>query len=179
MPSILNFWFGMILFNSFSTRCTFMCTQPTTSVWRDENVRVWEPPSLYAEMRPWVHLLIGQFERKRFYYWLNCYNRWKALLLMNRLTSIVDIVCTSSFWDIWHIRHQFVYQVSEISDISDIMRYQLQCTAEFVSKAFKDLFFVLIVYTTAENVSGIHIKQQVLGVNENSACTFHIRWINE
>ena len=59
------------------------------------------------------------------------------------------------------------------------MRYQLQCTAEFVSKAFKDLFFVLIVYTTAENVSGIHIKQQVLGVNENSACTFHIRWINE
>ena len=25
-------------------------------------------------------------------------------------------------------------------------------------------------------MSGIHIKQQILGVSENSACTFHIRW---
>ena len=36
---------------------------------------------------------------------------------------------------------------------------QLQCTAEFVSKALKGLFFVLIVFITAENTSCIHIKQ--------------------
>ena len=36
---------------------------------------------------------------------------------------------------------------------------QLQCSAEFVSKALKDLFFVSIVFITAENVSCIHIKQ--------------------
>ena len=30
---------------------------------------------------------------------------------------------------------------------------QLQCTAEFVSKALKDLFSVLIVFITAENMS--------------------------
>ena len=29
---------------------------------------------------------------------------------------------------------------------------------------------------TPENMSCIHIKQQMLGVSENSACTFHIRW---
>ena len=53
---------------------------------------------------------------------------------------------------------------------------QLDCTAEFVPKALKDLFFVLIVFVTPENMSCIHIEQQMLGVNENSACTFHIRW---
>ena len=36
---------------------------------------------------------------------------------------------------------------------------QLQCTAEFVSKALKDLFFVLTVFITTENMSYIHIKQ--------------------
>ena len=36
--------------------------------------------------------------------------------------------------------------------------------------------YVIIVFTTAESMSCIHIKQQILGVNENSACTFHIRW---
>ena len=35
---------------------------------------------------------------------------------------------------------------------------QLQCAAEFVFKALKDLFFVLIVSITAENMSCIHIK---------------------
>ena len=32
-------------------------------------------------------------------------------------------------------------------------------TAEFVSKALKDLFFVLIAFITNENMSCIHIKQ--------------------
>ena len=36
---------------------------------------------------------------------------------------------------------------------------QLKCTDESVSKALKDLFFVLIVFITAENMSCIHIKQ--------------------
>ena len=36
---------------------------------------------------------------------------------------------------------------------------QLQCTAEFVSNALKQLFFVLIVFITAESMSCIHIKQ--------------------
>ena len=36
---------------------------------------------------------------------------------------------------------------------------QLQCTAEFLSKTVKDLFFVLIVFITAENMSCTHIKQ--------------------
>ena len=54
---------------------------------------------------------------------------------------------------------------------------QLQSTVEFVPNALiKQLFFVLIVFITAESMSCIHIKQQILGVNENSACTFYIRW---
>ena len=36
---------------------------------------------------------------------------------------------------------------------------QLQCTAEFVLNALKQLFFVLIVFTTVESMSCIHIKQ--------------------
>ena len=36
---------------------------------------------------------------------------------------------------------------------------QLQFTTEFVYKALKDLFLVLIVFITAENMSFIHIKQ--------------------
>ena len=36
---------------------------------------------------------------------------------------------------------------------------QLQCTAEFVSKALKDSFFVLIVLKTGEIKFCIHIKQ--------------------
>ena len=35
----------------------------------------------------------------------------------------------------------------------------VQCTAEFVFKALKDLFFVSIVFITAENMSRMHIKQ--------------------
>ena len=50
---------------------------------------------------------------------------------------------------------------------------QLQFTSEFVSKALKDLFFVLISFKTAENTSCIHIMSSV---NENSAYTFHIGW---
>ena len=95
--------------NSFSTRCAFMHTQPTTSVWQDENLCAWESPWLYPKMGPWAHLLIGQFKWKRLDYWLNYYNRWKALLLTNRLTSIVDIVCISDFWDIWGWNHMTNY----------------------------------------------------------------------
>ena len=36
---------------------------------------------------------------------------------------------------------------------------QLQCTAEFVPNALKQLFFVLIVFITVESMSCIHIKQ--------------------
>ena len=36
---------------------------------------------------------------------------------------------------------------------------QLQCAAEFVSKALKYLVFVLIVFITAGIMSCIHIKQ--------------------
>ena len=46
---------------------------------------------------------------------------------------------------------------------------QLQCTTEFVPNASKQLF-VLIVFITAESMSCIHIKEEMLGVNENSAC---------
>ena len=52
----------------------------------------------------------------------------------------------------------------------------MQCTTEFVLKALRQLVFVLIVFTTPENMSFIYIKQQMSGVNENSACTFHARW---
>ena len=55
---------------------------------------------------------------------------------------------------------------------------QLQCTAEFVPKALKQLFFVLIVFITPENMSCIHIKQKMLDVNENSACTFILDGMN-
>ena len=53
---------------------------------------------------------------------------------------------------------------------------ELQCTSEFVPKALKQLFFVLIVFITPENMSCIHIKQEMLGVNKTLACTFHITW---
>ena len=36
---------------------------------------------------------------------------------------------------------------------------QLQRTSEFVPKALKQLFFVLIVFITPENMSCIHIKR--------------------
>ena len=36
---------------------------------------------------------------------------------------------------------------------------QLQCISEFVHKALKQLFFVLIVFITPENMSCIHINQ--------------------
>ena len=36
---------------------------------------------------------------------------------------------------------------------------QLQCAAEFVPNTLKQLFFVLIVFITAESMSCIHIKQ--------------------
>ena len=52
----------------------------------------------------------------------------------------------------------------------------LQCTAEFVLKALKKIFFVLIVIITPENIACIHIKKQMLGVNENSARIFHTGW---
>ena len=34
----------------------------------------------------------------------------------------------------------------------------------------------LVVIITAENMSCIHIKQKMLGKNEKSVYTFHIRW---
>ena len=91
--------------NSFGTRCMLMRMQPTTSVWWDEKFHAWESPWLCPEMCPWVHLLTGQLKRKPLDYWLKYYDRLKALLLTNRLTSIVDIVCTLSFWDIWDWNH--------------------------------------------------------------------------
>ena len=45
-----------------------------------------------------------------------------------------------------------------------------------VTKALKDLFFVLIVCVAAGNRSCIHNKKLMLGVNENWSCTFRIRW---
>ena len=39
----------------------------------------------------------------------------------------------------------------------DMLENQLQCTAEFVAKALKQLFFILFI--TPENMSCIHIKQ--------------------
>ena len=36
---------------------------------------------------------------------------------------------------------------------------QLHCTTEFIFKASKVLYFVLIMFITAENMSPIHIKQ--------------------
>ena len=36
---------------------------------------------------------------------------------------------------------------------------QLKCTAEFISKALKDLIFVLMVLIAAENMTCIHIMQ--------------------
>ena len=55
---------------------------------------------------------------------------------------------------------------------------QLQCTAKFVPKALKQLFFVLIVFIRPENMYCIHIKQQILGVNENFVCTFILDGMN-
>ena len=53
---------------------------------------------------------------------------------------------------------------------------QLRCAAEIVLKALRQLFFVLIVFITPENMSCIHVKHFVLGVNENSTYTFHAKW---
>ena len=41
---------------------------------------------------------------------------------------------------------------------------QLECAAEFAPKALKYLFSVLAVFMTSENMSCIHIKQQLLFV---------------
>ena len=43
--------------------------------------------------------------------------------------------------------------------IFDQLENELQCTAEFVPKALKKLFFVLILFITPENIACIHIKQ--------------------
>ena len=43
--------------------------------------------------------------------------------------------------------------------IFDHLENQLQCTAEFVSKALKDFLFALTVFITAENVMYPYIKQ--------------------
>ena len=53
---------------------------------------------------------------------------------------------------------------------------QLLCSSEFVPEDLNIFLFVLIVFITPENMSCIHIEQYILGVSENSACTFHIRW---
>ena len=58
----------------------------------------------------------------------------------------------------------------------DNLENQLQCASEFVPNVLKQLVFVLIVFITPENMSCIHIKQRMLGVSENSAGAFHIRW---
>ena len=56
------------------------------------------------------------------------------------------------------IAHSFLQSVSNLHFITNLEN-QLQCAAEFVSKALKDLFFVLLVFITAENMPCIHIKQ--------------------
>ena len=80
---------------------------------------------------------------------------------------------------IW-LSENFSKPISKNGEVSrfklESFENQLQFTAEFVSKVFKDLFFVLIVFITAESMSCIQVKQYILGVNENSACIFHIRW---
>ena len=49
---------------------------------------------------------------------------------------------------------------------------QLQRTAEFVSKALKDLYFVVTVFITAEICAVFTLNIKMLSVNEISACTF-------
>ena len=49
------------------------------------------------------------------------------------------------------------YAVLILRAIFTNLENQLECTAKFVSKALKDLFFALIVCITAENMSCIHI----------------------
>ena len=63
-----------------------------------------------------------------------------------------------------------------LQSFSSSLENQLQCTAEFVPKDLKHSLFVLIVFITAKSMSCIHIKQLMLSVNENSECTFNIRW---
>ena len=57
--------------------------------------------------------------------------------------------------------HSFLQSVSNQFHviILSLPMYQLQCTTEFVPNALKQLFFVLIVFITAESMSCIHIKQ--------------------
>ena len=149
-----------------------MCTQPTTSVWRDENLRAWEPPWLYPEMRPWAHLLIGQFKRKRLDYWLNYYNRWKALLLTNRLTSIVDIVCTSDFWDVWGWNH--MTDDSWFTSAIDLVGLHMHVLGAVVRKGKLHYclpqFYFLISYQT----HGIHGSKIFLHEYGHDAS---IRWV--
>ena len=52
---------------------------------------------------------------------------------------------------------------------SEIFRIGYECN-------YKICFFVLILFITVENMSSIHTEQKILGVNENFACNFHIRW---
>ena len=49
----------------------------------------------------------------------------------------------------------FVFRVFLLTNLEN----QLQCTSEFVPKALKQLFFVLIVFITPENMPCIDTKQ--------------------
>ena len=101
-------------------------------------------------MCPWAYLLIGQFKRKQFEYWLNYYNRWKALLLTNQLTSVVDIVCISSFWDIWSWNHMI--DDSWFASAINLVGLHMHLLSAVVRKGklhyFVPQFYFLIWYQT-------------------------------
>ena len=52
-----------------------------------------------------------------------------------------------------------IYAILIFRVIFTNLENQLQCTAEFVHNGLKQLFFVLIVFITAESMSCIHINQ--------------------
>ena len=62
-----------------------------------------------------------------------------------------------------------------LESLSTNLEDQLRCTTEFVAKALKDSFSVLIAFITAKHMPVFILKVQKLDVNGNSERTFHIR----
>ena len=58
------------------------------------------------------------------------------------------------------------------------LEIQLQCTAEFEPKALRQLFFVSIVFITAENMSCAHSRQYMLSLSEIHEVLFIIDEMN-
>ena len=68
-----------------------------------------------------------------------------------------------------NIAHSFVQSVHNLFHFI-VLSLPMRLSKNFSKPSSKS------VSIAAENMSCVNIKQQKLGVNENSACSFHIGW---